>query len=435
MMRAFSKSYFLKTMACAVALAAAAVLPACSGADEPAADASTDRLSLRLNVTLSTVGDSRSRANNEPDRFEQLPKGDFEKMTTLRVLLFAPDGKTLIGNRMVQVELIDGKYIPKNDNLVFPVESNEMLYIYLIANEASLTLPRAVTDQSFTTIGQWFDSFKVKTAYNDLIKILDAWTVGYSSSNVSSSLFYTGENSHLPMTEKFRLLTDKSKATVVGESGSNGSLIVEYMQEATLFVTPAAAKATFAFDFTGYEGSGVEVTGIRFSGLGQREYVFPDATYSPAKYTKEGEAGGIVQEAENNERFITKFDVPKENSVVTYTFANGFNPVAMQATTGQTERGPIYFPETLSALAANAFKVEVQLDGQTWLAAQPLTDNILQVVDDNGNVKEAIARSTHLRINISFTPVGITWEAIEAPYNSVSLNPGFGDLYFPPEEP
>lgn len=431
-MRAFSKSYFLKTMACAVALAAAAVLPACSGADEPAADTSTDRLSLRLNVTLSTVGDSRSRVDNGPDDYEQLPAGDFEKMTTLRVLLFAPDGMTLIGNRMVQVELIDGKYIPKNDNLVFPVESNELLYIYLIANEASLTLPRAVTDQSFTTIGQWFDSFKVKTAYNDLIAILDAWTVGYSSSNVSSSLFYTGENSHLPMTEKFRLLTiDKSKATIVGESGSNGSLIAEYMQEATLFVTPAAAKATFAFDFTGYKGSGVEVTGIRFSGVGQREYVFPNATdYSPAKYTKEGEEGGIVQEAENNERFITKFAVPTANSVVTYTFANGFAPVAMQAATGQIERGPIYFPETLSALAAKAFTVEVQLDGQTWLAAQPLTDNILQV---DGN--EAIARSTHLRINISFTPVGITWEAIEAPYNSVSLNPGFGDLYFPPEEP
>ena len=427
MMRRFSKSYF-QTLACAVAIGAAAGLSACSGSDDEPTPESVDRLSLRLNVTLSTVGADASRADNGPDDFEPLPAGDFEQMATLRVLLLAPDGITVRGNRMVQMQLVDGNYVPLHDNLEFPAESNERIYVYLIANEASLPLPAGVTNQP--TVSQWFDSFVVNEEYENLRAALDAWTAGYSSSAVSGSLFAT-PGSHLPMTERFRLLTDKSKAKAVGESGSadNGTLVVEYRQEATLFITPAAAKATFAFDFTDYKGSGVNVTGVRFSGLGRREYVFPNTTvYSPAKYTEAGEQGGTVNIADN--RFITSFAVPQTgNGTTTFTFAGeSFTPVAMQASTAKTVRGPIYFPETISTAAAEAFKVEVQLDGQTWLTAQPLTDNILQV----GGF-EAIARSTHLRINISFTEVGITWEAIEAPYNSVSLTPSFGDPYIPPQ--
>ncbi len=39
---------------------------------------------------------------------------------------------------------------------------------------------------------------------------------------------------------------------------------------------------------------------------------------------------------------------------------------------------------------------------------------------------QAISRNTHLYIDIKFTPTGITWQAIEAPYNTVTLDPIFG---------
>ena len=98
----------------------------------------------------------------------------------------------------------------------------------------------------------------------------------------------------------------------------------------------------------------------------------------------------------------------------------GFAPVDMKKPAGASEtdkklivRGPIYFPESLSAKDTKAYEVEVQLDGGDWLTAKPLTTNILEFTDKGGVKHQAISRNTHLYIDIKFTPTGITWQAIE----------------------
>lgn len=161
----------------------------------------------------------------------------------------------------------------------------------------------------------------------------------------------------------------------------------------------------------------------------------PNSTiYSPGKYTSAGE--GHINVVENNERYITSFASPAENSTVDFLFNKdaGFKPVEMKKPTGASEtdkklivRGPIYFPESLSEQANGAYTVEVQLSDPTnpennhWFEAKPLNNNILEF---DGH--QAISRNTHLYIDIKFTPTGITWEAIEAPYNTVTLDPIFG---------
>ena len=414
----------------ALITALVASLVGCTQSDEPMPVRHEDnsRFSLRLNVQVNSSGAS-SRADKGPEDFEPLPGEGFEEIATLRVIIFNPDGITLKGNRKVQMSLINDKLVPVNDNLIFPVESNELLYVYLIANETSLPVPTSVNTGGYTSVGDWLDSYLVNNRYEDLRGVLNGWTAGYSAQGaVSGWLFYNGEASRLPLTERFRLLTDQNKAIIADNGTSDdGLLIVEYIQEATLFMTPAAAKMTFEFDFKkytqgGFEGvSGANVTGIRFSGLGQTEYVFPTSTvYNPAKYTSAGEDGGIINPAEN--RYITSFAVPANNgSIALQLQGDNFKPVSMTYPSTDLQRGPYYFPETISQLESEAFKVEVQIDGDRWLPAQPLKDNILKF---DGH--EAIARATHLRITIYFTDFDIKWEAVEAPYNSVQLDPVFG---------
>ncbi len=210
------------------------------------------------------------------------------------------------------------------------------------------------------------------------------------------------------------------------------------MQEARLFLTRAAAKATFRFDFSNYPDnvSGVQVTAVRLNGLSQMEYVFPNTTvYSPGKYVGGNEDKGEVNSVPDNERYITSFASPEVNSIMDFLFDGdaGFAPVDMKKPAGASEtdkklivRGPIYFPESLSAKDTKAYEVEVQLDGGDWLTAKPLTTNILEFTDKGGVKHQAISRNTHLYIDIKFTPTGITWQAIEAPYNTVTLDPIFG---------
>ncbi len=436
---------FFKRLALITALVGSLV--GCSQSDEPTPPTTSNevnsRFSLRLNVEVNSSG-APSRADINPIEFQPLPGEGFEEIATLRVIIFDPDGTTVKGNRMVRMSVVDGKLVPVNDNLIFPVESNELLYVYLIANEASLPLPSAVAGAgSYTTVSQWLDTYRVNTPGENLLNQLDGWTVGYPASGpvtsiFASEVFNTEAEPRLPMTERFRLLTDQDKAVIAGSSTeADGSLVVEYMQETSLFIAPAAAKVTFEFDFKSLKStpgvSGVNVTGIRLSGLGQTEYVFPNSTvYTPSKYSLDKEDNpiiGTVNPVEGYSRYITSFAVPTVNngSVNLLLEGNAFEAVPMTYASNEAKRGPYYFPEVLTQSAANAFQVEVQIEddaaqgGHRWLTAQPLTENILLV---GGN--EAIARATHLRIIISFNDFGLTWEVVEAPYNSVVLTPSFG---------
>ncbi len=427
------------TAAAALTLAAMALAACSSEAPSPAASEETrGDVTLRLKVsTADSAAPSRTDLGDlgDQDGYEA-PDGDFEKVATLRVIILH-DSREVEGNRMVAT---DDKGNPINDNLEFKVSSNELKWVYLIANEASLPLPEGVT--GYSTVSEWLYHF-TKGAELPL-DVMRNWTAGYTptqlnSQNVTASIF--GDQRHLPLTEVFRLQSVKlphpdysgdGSGDQGSESGTTGN--ISLTQEANLFLTRAAAKATFRFDFSNYPDnvSGVQVTAVRLKGLSQREFVFPNTTvYSPGKYTAEGE-GYINNVVENNERYITSFVSPAENSTVDFLL-NFTDPVDMKKPAGASEtdkklivRGPIYFPESLSDKNAEAYTVQVQLDGVNWLTAKPLTTNILEFTDKGGVMHQAISRNTHLYIDIKFTPTEITWQAIEAPYNTVTLDPIFG---------
>lgn len=434
------------TAAAALTLAAMALAACSSEADAPSAPSEETRGDVTLRLKVSTADSAPpSRTDlGDKDGYEG-PEGEFESIATLRVIILHDSPRKVEGNRMVAT---DDKGNPINDNLEFKVSSNELKWVYLIANEASLPLPANVTE--FSTVSEWLDHF---TSGVELpLDVMQNWTAGYTSEqlhsqNVTASIF--GDQRHLPLTEVFRLQSVKlphpdysgdGSGDQGTESGTTGN--ISLTQEANLFLTRAAAKATFRFDFSNYPDnvSGVQVTAVRLKGLSQREFVFPNSTiYSPGKYTAEGE--GYINVVENNERYITYFESPSENSTVDFLFNEdaGFEPVEMKKPAGVSEtdkklivRGPIYFPESLSPNATDAYKVEVLLSDPTnpensyWSEAKPLATNILEFTDKGGVKHQAISRNTHLYIDIKFTPTGIKWEAIEAPYNTVTLDPIFG---------
>lgn len=426
-------------------------------------------INLHLNVELG-LG-SASRAGNEPDGFEG-PDGVDEEIESIRVIILRSSSQQGFSYEVDAARLVatNAQGVPLNDNLNFKVRGNEMKTIVLIANENSLPSP----DPKFATARDFLDQFLIKGAdisTEDWSKIRD-WTVGMPGNNptATQSLFsnYRANSvskSHIPLTEMFQVQTINTTPTTASGDAMTRD---EETQEVTLFLTRCAAKATFEFkvdkDNTNpYQGSGMTVTAIRFWGFNWDSYVFPrDAVYTPAKYTNEGPGypnfignvapDGTVRDASQTlmNRYLTSFAtilLTAGGATFDYTFDQ---PVEIKSYIGQTPptRGPIYFSESKkqvadgqSLAADDANKAEVgsgasrypsnytlqlRLDTGEWLSARPIRTNILQITE-NGKTFDAIARNTHLKIVITFGQGGeIYWEAIEAPYNSVVLEPVFG---------
>ena len=124
-------------------------------------------------------------------------------------------------------------------------------------------------------------------------------------------------------------------------------------------------------------------------------------------------------------RYIKSFATPSQTADqdASYTFDISDDPVEISKNyyTKPPERGPIYFTESLLT-SGEPFTVEVEIDGNGhWLPAQPLVTNILSI---DGN--DAIARNTHLKINISFSESEIKCTVSVVPYIGVILDPIFG---------
>ncbi len=380
---------------------------------------SGDMLTMRLKLDMGLEGRATS---SEGDPTFEKPTEGFESVSTLRVIILHGTDNTVEAARIVNMK----NGVPENGNLEFKVRSNEMKTIILIANELSLPSP----DSNFKTASDYLTQFMTRP--NATVKISDAqlsqlmeWKAAMPGTlpDATSGLFSElGSYARLPMAEVFKVQTVAFEPTSERE---------DVMQDVTLFMPYAAAKATFYFTAdNGYKDLGSKVTGIRLLGINWSEYVFPkETTYSPAKYTAQGE--GYVS-TENSERYITDFaavDLPAgREGMGSYTYTLDEPVVIQHDESNKPMRGPIYFPESINKAQAttdepnaNNFRVQVQLEGLDWFDAQPLTENILHV-----DGFDAIARNTHLQIHINFGVNTITWEAIEAPYNSVTLDPVFG---------
>lgn len=449
----------------------AMTLGACSSdpSSEIIPDEDDGNINLRIKVDLG-LG-SASRAANEPDGFEG-SQGVDEEIESIRIIILRQSSEQGVSYEVDAARLVatNAQGVPVNDNLNFKVRGNEMKTIVLIANENSLPSP----DSKFATAREFLDQFLIKGSdvkTEDWNKIRD-WTVGMPGENptATQSLFSNykanaASKSHIPLTEMFQVQTlNTTPTTASGESAIRS----QETQEVTLFLTRCAAKATFEFkvdkdDSTPYRGSGMNVVGIRFWGYNWNQYVFPrNAVYTPSKYVNDTPgypnyienvaADGTVLTPDQTQmdRYITSFntiELTAGGATFDYTFDE---PVEIKSYIGQTAptRGPIYFCESKKQVAAGQslapddankadvgsgaslypsnYTLQLLLDNGEWLTAKPINTNILQITE-NGQTYDAIARNTHLKIVITFGEGGeIYLEAIEAPYNSVVLEPVFG---------
>lgn len=421
---------FVKYTAFAALAALAAALGGCSS--DPVPDAG--EVILRLHVDTGLGQTSRA---TDPDRFEPA-EGAFENINTLRVIIV---NGVASGNPLGEVEVnklvsTTPEGYPVNDNMEFKVKTGRKR-IYLIANEGSLPVPEG---QNFTSARLFLDSFQ--EGYDFDAEVFTLWTVELPGSNpeAKKNLYSNVAGATgLPLTEYFDIAVESFKSKDTPGAGSSTDLTDIETQYVHLFLTRAAAKATYTVKVAdGYKASGAKVTGIRLNGLNWAQYVFPRATtYSPAKEAKISYEQPIQVSTPTN-RYITSFTTPERDNAVagaTLTMELPDNKAISLTTNTTATTDPIYFPESLFPQAASAtdrFTVSVQIDGGAWLPAKPLEDNLLQVTTTTTGenpqtyTRYGIARSTHMVINIEFTGKEITWRAVVAPYNSVKLDPVFG---------
>lgn len=396
-----------------------------------------EMLTLCLNVSFDTQGGA-TRAENEPDAYEK-PTGSRETISTLRVIIIRDsvaedaDGKpttTVVkreveGNRLVATSPLG---YPLYDNLNFKVIANENKRIYLIANESSLTPPAG--NESATS---FLDGFKVKSAFSSISEAsLTEWTVSLSDIKeveiegkkidvTDNGIFPPFEIKEegkdpiisypqIPLTEFFDVYVESEKA-------------VDDIFTKNLFITRAAAKATFYIDTDGSSPAydNVSITSITLSGIGSEEYVFPnEATYSKGK-----DQTATIPDLE---MYINKFNTPDNLKTLTY-FLNDKDFPVVDKTSNETIReivgSTIYFPESILKIGEK-YQVGVLLSTGVWLTAPLETkgDNTANILSIDG--REAIARNTHLKITLKIEAQELMAEVAIVPYIGIDLTPGFG---------
>ncbi|MDE7347140.1 MAG: hypothetical protein K2N48_10445 [Muribaculaceae bacterium] len=439
--RTITKSLYLS------AVLAVLVAGGCRHSDDPLPPAvedpetiDPDKLMLCLNVTFD--GQDGSTRADEPDRYED-PSGDFEKISTLRVIIvrnMSADGKYGIveANRLVMTN--DAGH-PINDNLEFKVIANEQKRIYIVANEDYLTAPEGFEGSP----ANFLDSFRARNSkddsevFSDLTALTD-WTVSVPGltpamtqiNGYAGGLFSPSPSRRLPLTEFFDIEVNRTDE-------------VDDQFYSHLFITRTAAKAVFYLNtsdnFAVAEGEAIQNTSIRaitLTGVGTTEYVFPNKTeYSTPKdelidYTTEDHPASL------KDAYITTFATPAGNREVTYLI-NDVNAQITKPADGKARSitSPIYFPESILEPGQH-YSVGVQLNNGTWLSApldaESLQHNILTIKD--GDVeRDAIARNTYLPIELYFdgamdlTVNVLPWNR-EDYYVDYTANVGFGDEGF-----
>ena len=367
-----------------------------------------DKVTLCLNVSFD--GQNGTRADNEPDGYQD-PSGDFEKVSTLRVIIVRNFKEEAAENGGVfQTGIVEANRLvmtndqghPLYDNLEFKVIANEYKRIYLVANERYLTPPSNFTTSINPTATKFLESFN-EGEETDFSKLTN-WTVSLpiipSTGIVTRSMFSPEnekEKTMLPLTEFFDVKVDREKS-------------IDETCFSNLFMTRTAAKARFFLDvsdnYIDDEAINPVIESISFSGIGTREYVFPNKTeYSVPKIDLISETPEFNR---NIKTYIKDFATPPGNTMATF-FIDNINKevVALDPDDveyldesktkrlGKSITDPIYFPESILE-DGSKYTVTVKLTDGTSLSA-PLNDNILNIEG-----KEAVARNTYLPIVIRF---------------------------------
>lgn len=374
---------------------------------------------VNLCLDVSVAGQTRTtRAGNNPDRYDEQPSGDFEKIGTLRVIIFrdvTKDETTGVETGVVEANrlvMTNDAGQPMYDNLEFKVIANEMKRIYLIANESSLQSP--IEGKSATEYLQ--DEIDVKKAVN-ISEQLTNWTITMpgdtNTGTVSSNLFSDAPIPMLPLTEFFDVPVNAKQKTDQDEKFT-----------ARLFMTRAAAKASFYLNTKGLSPfyDNVQITSISLSGVGAEEYVFPNSTlYSKPKSLT----------LPDLDMYITSFNCPSNNTL-TYLMDNlKCDMVQSDAAESILIGKPIYFPESILKEKGENYVVTVTLSTGITLSA-PLSGENTNILNIGGY--NAISRDTHIKIEMTFGHTNELKATVTLePYISKILEPIFGNPqpYYP----
>ncbi|MDE6522219.1 MAG: hypothetical protein K2L17_05330 [Muribaculaceae bacterium] len=401
--------------------------------NEPVVAIAPDMVNLCLQVFYDGQG-ADTRAENDPDDYEN-PAGTFEKISSLRVIIIRnieqrddddnPTGiverREVEANRLVATN--DAGY-PKHDDLEFEVVADETKLIYLIANESSLQAPKSLLEENDSLTASGFLRTYFEVGSEPDLNLLSNWTVSVpnvSESGIMTENLFSDSKAMIPMlplTEFFKIKVD-AKTAVDDTCYSN------------LFITRAAAKATFLLDPEGleaYKEHDIRITSISLTGVGSEEYVFPnDTEYSLGKYQGDGKPNSSIDET-----YITTFATPKASKPLTYllNFGSEENPdgaisMDIPGTEPTAIAGPIYFPESILA-KDQYYEVAVTLSNGMELKAPLKTegDNNANILNING--REAIARNTHLKITLKITGQVLSCIVDLVPYIGCFLDPWFG---------
>lgn len=401
-------SGYLKHFTSALTAIAALSLGGCvSQPDAPDPADPAGEIILRLKIACPVTGsNSRDLSYEDPENI------DFEKISSLRVIIFNNvngETGTVEANRLVRTDALGN---PQYDNLRFRVIADQWKRIYLIANESSLSYPEA-------TATQFLDSYVVDSE-QELAPLID-WTVSLPAPEEgapSIGLFYPASGiTQIPLTESFDIFVERHILD------STTGLTEDY-SDTDLFLTRAAAKASFYVNPA--SSREYTITALSLSGVGTEEYVFPLSTkYDPQKYDENGQVNVVA----NGQRYITEFETP---SAPTTTFLVDGLTANLEELLHDDPKESVYiqdsrmyFPESILK-SGEHYKVGVQIDGDIWLYADLETKDLNKADILNINGSDAIARDTHLKIDLTINDATLSCQVDVVPYIGIVLTPHFG---------
>ncbi len=359
----------------------------------------------------------------------EAPTDTYEGVRTLRILIIRrlsdTSAESQPGDSINIVEYNDLFSYPLPENVEwwkhdreyrYKVAGGERKLIYLFANEASVGEDFVADLEDMTEEKE----VNLSVLDNAMLKTKDG---GPFINNSSSD-----GNRFIPMAELFK--------ADIPLHGVNNDL--EYKLENALFLTRALSKYTFNVNVEGSAAdfgiNGLKITSISFTGkdgkgcFSDMAWLIPHglegvtegtvgiaggATYTPGKYLPSTE--------KLNGKAITAFTTPGDAKTYDYTFSP--SAFGIPGTKSNTNLSSLYAPlEYFLESSAEAFYVTLtaESNGLERTYGPVLLPNLPK-----------LARNTNVKVQFSFSGETLTVEAIEAPYNTVTLNPGFGDIYYP----
>ncbi|MDE7368856.1 MAG: hypothetical protein K2N08_03655 [Muribaculaceae bacterium] len=390
-------------------------------------------------------------SNDHRTEYVEAPDRQFEYVSTLRVIILHPNSddatKENAKYAVEEMRLVNTNDAgtPISDNLRFSLLENEWKHIIIIGNEASIpSLPVLNKNESANSVSDFLNNYFGIGAVvsDDLFSRFENWVIALpgddKDTGTTPNLFYVDEKSRIPLTESFDI---KTKALPSNASSSSQE---DNVQKVNLFVSRLAAKITYMFKINEQSTSpwiDGEVLGVRLRYLDDKMYVFANnVRYYPTKYmniagTNDPDVGNL--NPSTRPRYVTGLSAPSPNTYRVYTSMFD-KPVKIQHYDNDSIPvvGPFYFTESMAMKSGQHFEISVRVrkgDNEKWLDYKPMTSNVLSFIPtynpDDVSTRgyfNAIARSSHTKVTISFGGSDFSINETVVPYIGVDLDPVFG---------